>query len=363
MAVPPLWARAAVASLPKFIRTVESSMIRQRKLSAILMKKGRMLFNQTGKHLNWKAQFRLPPVSGYADLDVITHSRVNMHKEAELPWRGYIATDALSRFDELTNKGDEAIIKVAEQIPKQLMKSMDQYLGEEFYVDGEATGNEKRLHGIESFMSTSGAYAGGFIGAPNDTYAGLLTTLGNYGGNWSATTYPIGTGDYEYDFWSPLVIDYTDTAWTAATKTWANTCREAVRFAITHRMATRSMDEILDLILLNPELYRLFLEKVDASERVLVQRGQGRTGLLELGWGDVINYEGVEITSEYGVPANVGYGWAFGSIELNSLHPTLFFPGGPHWSESERQWRFDIEFIGNMRFFSPKPFVKFVAIT
>jgi hypothetical protein len=105
-------------------------------------------------------------------------------------------------------------------MPRNLMADIEEAFGDELYVDGNASGNEGRIHGFESWLGNSGAATNGYVATPSDTYAGLSTTLGNYGGTWSTpprnTNWPDGKGDPEYDFWSPLLVDYTDTAWKAA---------------------------------------------------------------------------------------------------------------------------------------------------
>ena len=84
------------------------------------------------------------------------------------------------------------------------MDDAKQRLPIELYIDGNEAGNEKRFHGIESFMGVSGANASQPIGTPSDTYANLVTTLQNYGGNFSGS-WPSGNGDPQYDFWAPHV--------------------------------------------------------------------------------------------------------------------------------------------------------------
>ena len=85
----------------------------------------------------------------------------------------------------------------------------------------------------------------------------------------------------------------------------------------------------LDLILLNDELYRQLLAAFDSNERQTVTRGDSKTGLYALGFTDVVNFDGVDVSYEYGVPTTVGYGWAMEHLELCSLQGQLFVPEGP----------------------------------
>jgi hypothetical protein len=39
-------------------------------------------------------------------------------------------------------------------------------------------------------------------------------------------------GDAHFDFFSPVIVKVTSSRWAAATKTWANACREALRYGL-----------------------------------------------------------------------------------------------------------------------------------
>jgi hypothetical protein len=261
-----------------------------------------------------------------------------------------------------------------------LIDDMDEALSTEIYIDGNASGNGARFHGIESFGSVSAASTKMPIGLPNDTYMGLSTTLGNYGGSWSttgtttsATDWPSGTGDSHYDFWSPLVIDYSsavatsaaggDSGWAASTKTWPNTCKEALRFGVTHMSGrNRNRKGQLDTVFLTNEMYRQFKEKLESNERLVnTVGGGGKKNLWSLGFGDVTLFEGVEITSEYGVPANTGYGMSFGNIELKSCQAQLIVTEGPEYDMARAGYRLSVDVLGNMEF-NPRAQCFFKAI-
>lgn len=361
------WSRVVNTTIHEYVREVEAAILRNRKLLALMKSRGRITFGHAGDLMDWKVKYKRAPMQGFADQDTLTFSRRDRWKTAQLDWRGYAATDSMTKLEKLKNKGTEAIIKVYSEITQNLLEDMEDQFGDELYIDGNASGNSKRIHGIESFCSVSGAATNGYIGLPNDTYAGLVTTLGNYGGNWSqtggATDWPTGTGDPHYDFWSPLIVDYTDTAWAASTKTWPNTCREALRYAIIKSRKNKSKRGMLDLILLNDELFRQFAEKVESNERLVIKKGEGGSGLVSLGFGDTINFEGVDVNYEYGVPTGIGYGWCMDAIELCSLQDQLFVPVGPDEDIATQSHRFSIDFFGNLKFKQLRNFAKFKAVT
>lgn len=272
------WSRIVNTTIAEYMRGAEKNILRNRKLLALMQSRGRISFNHGGTQMDWKVEYKRAPVQGFADMDVLTFARRDRWKTAVLPYRGYAATDMMTKMERLKNKSTEAIIKVYDEIVPRLVSDIEERFGDEMYIDGNATGNTNRIHGIESFMGNSGAAAAGYIGSPSDTYAGLSTVLGDYGGDWSVNgsgdvEWPTGTGDEEYDFWSPLIVDYTDASWTATTDTWPNTCKEALRYGIVKGRKNRSTKGKLDLILLENELYRQLLDSLDPEERAVITRG------------------------------------------------------------------------------------------
>lgn len=362
----PEWQRVANTTIHEYLRTEEENITRNRKLLALLRSKGRITFNHSGDLMDWKVRYKRAPMRVFGESDTLTFSRVNRHKTAQLDWRGYAATDSITKMEKLKNKDSEAIIKVFSGIAKNLMADIEEWFADELYVDGNASGNEGRIHGFNSWFGYSGAAAAGYIASPSDTYAGLLTTLGNYGGSWTTVSsnvnWPDGSGDPEYDFWSPLIVDYTDASWAATTDNWANNCVEALRYAILNSTKNRSKRGMLDVNLLTTEMYRLYLEKQEAKEQIHVTRGDQAGSLYSLGFKDVTNQEGVEVTSEYGVPTGEGFGLCIDELELCSLQGTLFVAEVPDFDIASQSDRFSIDFFGNMRG-NPRYQVKYKNVT
>lgn len=357
----PEWTGIVETTIHKYVREEEVNILRNRKLLAMLQSRGRFSFGNSGDLVNWKVRFKRGSMSGYADMDTLTFQRVNRRKSAELDWRGYAIAESYSKKEKLMNKGTEAIIKYWSNKGQEMMEDVEDAFGEELYVDGNASSNTRRMHGVESFFGNSGAASGGYIGTPSDTYAGLSTSLGNYGGSWTGT-WPTGTGDAHYDFWSPLIVDYTDTAWTPTTKTWPNTCQQALRYGIVKGRRNKSKKNMLDMILLENELFRQFEDSYSAAERLNIARGDKKDGLYALGFQDTINFDGVDISSEYGIASGLGYGFTMGDMEVMSLQDKLFVPEGPTFDQASLSWRLSIDFFGNARM-NPRGMLKFINIT
>lgn len=360
------WTRVIATTINKHIRDVEKNMFRRWKWLAAIQSGGRMSFNNRGKKFDWPVEYRRAAVTGYADTDTMSFSRVNRWTTAELDYRGYNVTDSLTKFEELANQSVEAIVKWVSGMVSRLTSDMEEAFNGELFKDGNAAANLKGIHGIESFMGTSGTQAAGYVATPSDTYAGLSTVLGNKGGSWSENgssqvEWPSGYGDSHYDYWTPIIVDYTDTAWAATTKTWANTCIEALRYGIMKSGLRKNAKGKTDFVLLENELYRLFKEAYEPTQRINVMPGK-QGGLISLGFADVTNFEGTEVTDQYGVTANVGYGISLENEELLSMQGTLFDAQGPDLDISSKSKRFSVDFFGNMKF-NPRAHTKYINAT
>jgi hypothetical protein len=370
-----LWSRAAPwveiveTTIDDYIRDVEDAIMRDYKLLALIQSRGNVQFNKSGLKMNWKVKYRRAIPKGYADMDVQTFPRRVRHKTAVLGWRAYALAEAVSKLDRLMNRGAAAIVNIIADKVQTMVDDMQTFFNEQVYVDGELAGNEKGIHGLESMFGFSGISLNQPIALPSDVYAGINTDLGFYNGQWDLApsgpgaglhVWPSGKGTVDFDFYSPLLVDYTNPFWNETPNIWANTCTEAVRYGLINGRKNKSKSGMIDAVFLERELYRQWVEKTAAKERLVINQGGGGDGrtLTSLGYGDTFNFEGAEITYEFGTPPLTGYGVNVDQIELDSMQERLFQPNGPYEHEVDKSIRYDIDFFGNFRFDSPRYFVK-----
>lgn len=358
--------RVLQTTIAEYMLGAEDNTIRNRKTLALLKAKGRLTFNHSGTEANWGIRYRRRDITGYADGDTIQFARSDNFKRANLPWRGYTMNDMVTKKEKLMNSGKPALIRYVSELVENMSEDFTDRFHKQLFVDGNAAGNAKLIHGFDTFCSTFTNNPGNLVALPNNTYAGISTAVGTYGGSWTGT-WPSGLGDAEYDFFSPILVDYTNTGWTAATKTWVNTCHEALRFGIIKCKRNDSNKGMIDLVMLDGELFRQWESLLDSKERVFVQPASGSTRptLRNLGFGDTQSFEGAEITWEFGVPADAsgvpqGYGYNIDEMELMSLQDRLFVPEGPYYDEASLSDRFAIHMFGNMKF-NPRYFAKWLA--
>ena len=291
-----------------------------------------------------------------------------MWVDANLPYRGYQVTDSIYKREMLENRNQAALINVAGKMASRLQESMEQHLGKEVWVDGNLAGNELRFHGIESMMGIDGtvkiddgtkrnANAADMFGWPSDVYAGINTGLGAVAGSQLEGVWPNGVCDPEYDFYSPIVVNYTSSAF--GDTTWAENCVFATREGIHQAKRNDSRESQIDMVVLDRRLFIEYMNKLDSKERTIVTKSNG---LKSYGFLDVFEQDGVDITTEYAVPTGCGYGLSISNMELRCMESSLMTSEGPFYNEDTQAYRYVVSVLANLKFVSPRNFFKLQAI-
>lgn len=337
-----LWARVQKTTITKHLREVEENIMSNQKITALLTKKGRVSYNHGGKNLDWRIKKSRNSMVGYGDMQGVNFDRVNRHEVATLDWRGYMLSEAVSKLEKLANKGKEAIVNFVSELTESMIDDIKYHFAREFYLDGNASGRDHAIHG---FLSWLGYTSNAQYTAPSDTYAGLSTVLGNYGGSVVSGAWPSGKFDPEYYFWSPLIVNYTHASFGS---TWAASCIDALRNGIIFQKNAKGIQGQLDVILITASMYADFLDQLDEKERIQVERGAKNSDLIALGFKDVVNFDGVDVTYEVDTPDTQGFGLNFKELELCSMQGQLFVPGSDYDLNTLAD-RYTLDFFGNLK--------------
>ena len=371
------FSRIINTTLRNYLRIEEDGVIRRRLLLAMLRSKGRILYKQSGDGFQWQVRFRRAKMQVNNGMQVLSFQAENRWQKTFLDYQGYAITDAMPKREQLKNQSAAALIQVYKRLLPLLMEDLEDQFSEEIYVDANAAGNTYRMSGLETMFETSGTINIG-TGAqrsrnvadptcsPSSTYANLSTALGAFGGAWGegvlqsdiAHTWPSGRGDPEYDFWSPVIVNYTssafgNTVWWSFSSAVGN-AKTATRFGI--RKMKRNSKDTIPLVLMDDMLYNEYLESLDSQQRIIVD--QQDTRAKHFGFRDSIYQDGAEITSEYGIPPGVGYGIDLESCQLLSMQGQMFEGEGPEYDMSTRSSRVAVDFLGQFKFKSPRGFFK-----
>jgi len=361
--ISPPWVGIVMATAPVYMREVSDQTIRQRFLLAKLQKSGRIVLNMDGYELNWNAKYRRYPVIPYADDGLLDYQRQNLHKQAVLGWRGYKTTGKITYMEELQTKGSAAILNRASEMITDMCESITTEIGQEIYTDGYATGNDARLVGIGSFTGAGTCAAGDRVAVCNDTYANLSTAQGSEG-TWTtlmttapnstlATDWPYGRGSEEYDYWSPKLVNASSTNWGTGATTWASNCEAVLR--ATNKWLTVGGGEANkpQLALLNSEWMVDFMNKQSSKQRIIVEHKEAQ----DLGFNDVLNFDGMAVQSDFDVPAQKAYVFNIEQMALMSLADEMIHVRGPFDDPSRDARVTNVGIFGNLMF-NPKYFAE-----
>lgn len=363
------WARPIHTTLADHIREVEPAMLRAYKFGALLQENGQVSYNNDGRGLIWPVQYRLHDVVGNTGYTPRNFAPTNLWLTANLPYRGYQATDSISKRELKENRGESAIVRVFDGFSSRIEQSLKQKLGPQYYIDGTLAANAEFWHGLESMFGINGtlnigtgaqraANAADMVGYPSQTYAGLNTELGYYGGeNESGAVWPNGVADPEFDFWSPLVWNATSSAFAASTHTFAGQGDEVMRYAIVHQSRNTTESGQTTNIWLSRNWYIQFCQLQSVKEQIVVGAG-AQTPLRALGFRDVISFHGVEVSHEAAIPANTGYGMNIKDVELRCLDDAMFDVDEPEYDIDTQQFKCAVGTLSNLKFNSPRNFFK-----
>jgi hypothetical protein len=370
-------ARAAATTLADHIRDEEQAWMRSFAIGALLESNGQISYNHSGRGFDWPVRYRKHNLEGNTGQTERNFVPRNLWQTAYLEYRGYQSPDSITEKELQENQGEPAVIKMWDNFISRIEESVQQGIAAEFFVDGNATGNTTRWHGFESFfggtqtvtITTAGATgrtanAGDLVLYPNDTYAGLSTVLGNYGGDGdSSQSWPQGQADPEFDFWSPTVWHYDSTAsnYPTAGDTFATQGDEVMRTAIIHTQRNSMQNGQLTTVMLDRGLYAQFLNLIDGKEQIRVTRGEPNS-LVSLGFKNVVEFDGLEVTWDTAMPANVGYGFNWANIELRCMYDQVFKSEGPFYDEFTQRYNAVVKNLGNLKFKSPRNFFKLADI-
>ena len=358
------WIGIVHSTRPKYMKGASDQTIRSRLLLSLLRKMGRIVYNEGGDECRWQVEFSQPDVEAIGDGGVIDFSNHDAFRQLSHDWRGYVATDTLSKKQNAMNSGDEALIRLFSTKMDRIVKALkDNYCGE-LFKDGEAPGRENNIHGLDTFTASGTTVAADIIAEPSDTYGlgALSTILGNQGGSWTsdlstspnanvATDWPYGQGDSEYDFLSPKLPNWSSSNWGTAVQTWEGNCWRVISNTITWLTTTGGPDGMPTICLMAPNLWQGYKNHEETNRRINIPHQMSQ----DLGFsGNTLNQDGCALSPDFDVPTNTFYMANLNHVTVKSMFPELF------WMEDITKdprtawsWLFGAGHYGNVTF-NPK---------
>lgn len=355
------WVGVVRAAAPKYIKGAIDLTIRKRIILALLEARGLIVTNYLGSfEEDFTLDYKEAPVEALGDGGVAEYSRRDYLKHGKRDWRGYLATDLMTlKEKEMLKGGDYVIVNRYKRILPKLVQGVRNQIGLEFYIDGNAAGNENRFCGLETFCGadTGSMTAADLIAPPSDTYCGISTAL-HQGGSWSAdmTTkpcaavgydWPEGQGTTEFDYNSPKLINWSGNRWSGTTTTdWKTNSEFCLRRLIQWLSLTAGVESSTLLCVLAGHMLSEFKDAMSSKSRILLPHKESE----DLGFGDVLNFEGLALKSEFGIAANTGYAVNVDTTELDVLPSDLIKALDPMFDPNSLSWKFGVYTFGNFKF-------------
>lgn len=332
------WIGVINTTKPQYMKGASDMTIRRRLFLAMLKKKGRITYNNSGYEFRWQVEFSQPTMHQHGDGSMIDFSNHQAFQQAVLPVSGYQVSDSITMKQKAMNSGEEALINLFKTKQGRIMKKLQNGLASEIYKAGGTSGHENAIYGLETCLTerTTPA-AGDRIAEPSVTYAGLSTALANQGGTWSAnlTTspnatlandWPDGQGDVEYDYFSPKLVNWSSTGWGTGSTTFEDNCWRVIGQTITWLTIQGGDDGMPEICVLAPNLFQAYKNHEEAIRRISVPAKTAN----DLGFsGNVLNQDGCTISADFDCPANTGYMVNTSTVEIASWMPELFWMRGP----------------------------------
>ena len=190
---------------------------------------------------------------------------------------------------------------------------------------------------------------------------------GNYGGSWnpgSLPGWPHGRGDAQYDFWSPIVVDYGDTLFgNAAPNNNLDEQRRRGDLARHHQVEEVQEPEWPTRRHLHRRRDVPHLHRHHASEGAHPRRALGRVIAPDRP-GVRRRHQRGRHRRHLGVRhhARLRLRLQLRPDEVRSQQAQVFVPEGPDQDIATKSWRFTVDFFGNT-VWNPNFFVAFKKLT
>lgn len=284
--------------------------------TAMLMRKAAKRYGEGGKDISWDTEVEIDAAIPYTPGDEGDFSEESPYREATVPWAAYWKNQGMFEMHMLQNQGTYAVVNLFEKRQSRIERSLllavqDDLLGN----DGNLAGQTDRWMGIPSFLGRGAANADNQTVDPDDSYGGLDTDLGTFGGTTQA--------DPSYTAWSPVIVDATGTGFNdGVAATWAAQGDKSARFAIQRTRNRATSGRQVDVMILPEDRY-VDLKNLEAPKQRYALSNANTEAMLKLGF-DAFTFDNVTCITDVAQPAATIYGLAFNDIRLYSLLPRLF---------------------------------------
>ena len=330
------WVGIVQTTIPKFMKGASNLTKRKRLFLAMLNKKGRYEYNQSGTECRWQVKFRQPQMQSYNGSGAIDFTNTDAYRQLVMQWRGYYLQDSINYKQQLMNSRTQALVNLAGEKISNLTESARDNLNGELFKSGETSGRQDCLHGLETFLTAGTTVVADVAGKPAGTYGGYSCAVGAEGGAWSALMstkpnasigydWPLGQGDSDYDWNSPKLCNWSSSGFGTSSNAWSANCWRALMRLQSWLNLTGGPDGECDLCPMGSNLWEGFVEFLETKQRELVPHKEA----TDLGFGNTLNMNGMAIYPEFDCPSDTFYELNCSKITISCMTPELLWMKGP----------------------------------
>lgn len=353
------------ATAKQYFKGVSDMTVRDYLFLALLENHDRMVFNCSGADFIFGVKYDQVQVTTYGSREELTFQTTDVMKQITTTSKGLLATDQWSYKDALMNRGDLAIYDYYARKSDDMAESLTDRIGDKLYGDGTGT---DQLDGLESFLATSTTVAADIVAKPGDTYLSQSTAVAQDSSVWDATLstkpnasiatdWPRGKGATAYDWWSPIIFNYSSTSLGTGSTLWSVNCAKSMRRLTNFLTKNNGKSGRPTIHLLEQELFNQYQDYQEAKFRNIIPHPKAR----DLGFPEVLNQDGVMVHSDFACPAAVGYTINIDQMKFLSLYDALFSVQGPEESIKDQAYLFVAGVFGNL-YWLPKFHGKLAAV-
>ena len=296
---------------------------------AMLKDKAKINEDGSGLFIQKTQKNKQHQLEGQGDLEQLVFNRVSLFERAQLDWRALKMTAMISEKESRQNKGKAALVRYATSLMEEMKDDADDQVGAVFYADGNAATNLLKPHGCLSWFGyTQGSQntTDAFATVPSDTYAGLSTVLGAYGGSGtnSGDVFKANSTSPEWNAFTPVIVNSIYDPGSDP-RTWATHPEELIGRAGLHAGKSSKEKDSIDVFCVSrAKMLELRGSQRDRQRFMVSDKQTSR--VVRLGFKGVINVDGYDVVVDDDVPAtdNAGreisaVGWNFDKLSLELM--------------------------------------------
>lgn len=314
------------ATGPKYLKDGWDETVRTSPMLALLHSGGRIVGEDAVAKIVRRVRYKKSLGRGYQRGANIGYSPHDEHLTVEFGMRHMMNDDSIDLQDIAQNSGPNKMADLFTEKYPLLVDGMKERLQRGCFLDGNASGNEDQLSGLETIFTQDSSVtvaAADKIAIPTLTYLGQPTKPGTKGGTWSSdlgtspnaewdNDWPFGSGDVQYDFWSPKLFHVLSEAWNNTTDTWKDNSLDILTAMIQTIELSSGSGMIPKYVPMGDSYMLDFKAKLRANQREILPHKAG----VDLGFNEAINFEGAMTMKDFFCPSDAAYAVNPNAMEL-----------------------------------------------